>query len=62
LDLEYIRARITSPGHFQQLSRDLVLLLGCRHSVEPRTLNTQTHEKVCVWCVYGLNLHSVGVR
>ena len=36
-----------------------VLSLGCRHSVGPRNLNTQTREKVCVWCVFdslrGLN-------
>ena len=26
--------------------------LGSRHTVEPRSPNTQTHEKVCVRCVF----------
>ena len=34
------------------MSKDCVLPLGSRHSVEPRNLSPQTREKVCVWCVF----------
>ena len=36
--------------------------MGSRHSVEPRNLNTQTQQKVCVWCVFEFHTHSVSVR
>jgi hypothetical protein len=41
---------------------DCVLSLGCRHSVEPRNLNTQTREKVCVWCVFELHTRRVNAQ
>ena len=35
-------------------SKNRVLPLGWRHSVEPRFLSPQTREKVCVWCVFDI--------
>ena len=34
------------------LTKNCVLSLGCGHSVGPRNLIRQSHEKVCVWCVF----------
>ena len=34
-------------------NKNCVLPLGCGHSVGPRNPNTQTLQKVCVWCVLG---------
>ena len=39
-----------------------VLSLGSRHSVEPRNLSHQTREKVCVWCVFESQMHSVSTQ
>jgi hypothetical protein len=36
-----------------------VLSLGSRHSVGSQKLNTQTQQKVCVWCVFESHTHSV---
>ena len=43
-------------------SNDCVLSLGSRHSVGPWYLNTQTREKVCVWCVFESHTHCVSTQ
>lgn len=36
--------------------------MGFRHGVGPRNLNKQTHEKVCIWCVFESDKHSARVQ
>ena len=43
-------------------SKNCVLSLGCRHIVEPQKLNTQTSEKVCIWCVFETHTYIISVR
>jgi hypothetical protein len=43
-------------------SKNCVLSLGCRHIVEPQKLNTQTREKMCIWCVFETHTHIISVR
>ena len=43
-------------------SKNCVLSLGCRHIVEPQKLNTQTREKVCIWCVFETHTYIISVR
>jgi hypothetical protein len=39
-----------------------VLSLSSRHSVGPRKFNTQTRQKVCIWCVFETHTHIISVR
>jgi hypothetical protein len=43
-------------------SKNCVLSLGCRHIVEPQKLNTQTSEKVCIWCVFETHTYIISLR
>ena len=43
-------------------SKNCVLSLGSRHSVDTRNLSPKTREKVCIWCVFDSYTHSVSVQ
>ena len=44
------------------IQESCVLSLGCRHSVEPRDINTQTREKVCLLCIVESHTHSISAQ